>query len=103
MTGWLAETAEVVALSAAVGALGGLAVHLILGSHGGKVEGMTRQNDDKAGNNEFEGSEPKEAKYNAKVEARFTKQAKATAGQDGQMDSRKIDKSHADDGGEHRF
>lgn len=64
---------------------------------------MTRQNDDKAGNNEFEGSDPKEATYNAKVEARFTKQAKATAGQDGQINSAKIDKSHADDGGEHRF
>jgi hypothetical protein len=65
---------------------------------------MTRRNDDKAGNNEFEGNEPKERRYNEKVEARFTKEAtaKQVQGGDGKTPP-KVGGSHADDGGEHRF
>jgi len=65
---------------------------------------MTRKDDDKRGNREFEGSEPHEAEYGRKVEARFTKEAnaKGVQGDRGQV-SRKVGKSHADDGGEHRF
>lgn len=65
---------------------------------------MTRRNDDKRGNNEFEGNESKERTYNEKVERRFTKEATAKTVQGGgETVSRKIGKSHADDGGEHRF
>jgi hypothetical protein len=65
---------------------------------------MTRKKDDKMGNPEFEGNEPRERRYNEKVEARFTKEAtaKGTQGDGGRVPP-KIGKSHADDGGEHRF
>lgn len=65
---------------------------------------MTRRNDDKRGNPEFSGSDPQEAEYGRKVEARFTKEANAKSQQgDGGRVSRKVGKTHADDGGEHRF
>lgn len=57
---------------------------------------MTRKNDDKRGNNEF-GDEP-DAGYNAKVEARFTKEATAKSGQDGKIVGHKMGESHATDG-----
>lgn len=64
---------------------------------------MTRKDDDKMGNPEFSESTKDEATYNAKVEARWTKEAKAKSGQDGEPDARRMGKSHADDGGEHRL
>lgn len=56
---------------------------------------MTRDEDDKRGNDELD-------EFGRKIEARFTKQARATQKQDGKIDSRKIDKSHHHDGGEHK-
>lgn len=65
---------------------------------------MTRRKDDKRGNNEFEGNEPKEREYHEKVERRFTKEANAKGTQgDGGRVPPNVGKSHADDGGEHRF
>jgi hypothetical protein len=65
---------------------------------------MTRKDDDKRGNREFEGSDPQEAEYGRKVEARFTKEAtaKGQQGDRGRVSGR-VGKSHADDGGEHKF
>lgn len=94
----MAETAEVVALSAAVGALGGWLIHLILSSHGGKVEGMTREKDNKRGNEELD-------TYDRKVENRFDKEVRAKQVQGGEDNGRppKLGNSHADDGGDHKF
>lgn len=39
---------------------------------------MTRKDDDKMGNKEFDGQDKNEAEYNRKVEARFTKALNAT-------------------------
>lgn len=52
---------------------------------------MTRKNDDKKGNNEFEGMDKKEAEYSRKVEARFTKILNTTD------DYKKANESHKRD------
>lgn len=54
---------------------------------------MTRDEDNKMGNAEL-------GPYDRKVESRWDKQARALLGQDGRP--RRLDKLHADDGGEHR-
>lgn len=61
---------------------------------------MTRDNDNKKGNNDLP-----PGGYEAKVEDRYTKEAKAKQQQGGEETGipPKLGKSHADDGGDHRF
>jgi hypothetical protein len=54
---------------------------------------MTRDNDNKRGNADL--TEP----YDQKVEARFDKEARAKLTSDGRIDGRRMNKSHASDGG----
>ncbi len=58
---------------------------------------MTRKDDDKMGNREFEGYSKKEASYLSKVESRWTKEANAKTGPRGEQ-TRDIGKSHRTDG-----
>lgn len=59
---------------------------------------MARKDDDKK-----DISRERLTESERKIEARFTKQARATIGQSGQPDWRKIDDTHATDGGDHLF
>ncbi len=58
---------------------------------------MTRDKDNKrGGNSDLD-------KYGQKVEARFDKEAKAKSGPDGTTRIDRMNRDHADDGGEHRM
>lgn len=59
---------------------------------------MTRDKDNKAGNNELE-------TYDRKVESRYDKEVRAKQVQGGAENGNppKLGKSHADDGGDHKF
>ncbi len=59
---------------------------------------MTRKNDDKRGNPEFDGMDKREAEYSRKIEARFTKEAGAKD-QQGKAGTRwdKLNGSHKGD------
>lgn len=54
---------------------------------------MTRDNDNKRGNADLT------ERYDQKVEARFDKEARAKLKSDGRIDSRRMNESHATDGG----
>ncbi len=54
---------------------------------------MTQKNEDKRGGPDARSD------YNGKVEARFTKEAKAKTGQDGKIKSRAMGRDHADNTG----
>lgn len=61
---------------------------------------MTRSEDDKMGNQDLP-----PGGYDAKVEDRYTKDAKAKQQQGGRKSGAppKLNNTHADDGGEHKF
>lgn len=58
---------------------------------------MTREENRKRGNDELPD------KYDQKVEDRFDKEARAKTRPDGEIDSRRMGQSHADDGTRPRF